>query len=393
MNLEFCKIDPKTASKEEFQSEITRLQQMASDLGNEEQAIKIFINSIYGACASPYFVGYNTRIAEAITLQGQDMIKYATNILNRYFKDFWYKDKDLHNKLGIKQNVGKVINDVVVYGDTDSTYVSFEEVVASCNFEGDTKQLIIDMYNHRLEDYINTCFAKYAEKYGTENIQALELEKISASAIILAKKKYVLDLVWKDPGVSYDPQSKINSKGVEIVQSSTPSFARTQLNELLKTLFREKKNLNVKEFVTQLKTIKEKFKLCDIEDISKSTSISDYMKYITQDQEKLVIGPKCPIHVRAAGCYNYQLNGSKWKRKYNLIGAGDKVRWYFAKKDSPNSQGVFAYQPGSYPYEFAPEIDYDLQFSKTIIEPINRFMVAMGFGPIPSNLVTSARLF
>lgn len=393
MNLEICKIDPKTASKEDVQSEITRLQQLADDLGNEEQAIKIFINSIYGACASPYFVGYNTRIAEAITLQGQDMIKYATNILNRYFKDFWHKDKTLHEKLGIKHRVEKVINDVVVYGDTDSTYLSFEEVVESCKFEGDIKQLIIGMYNHRLEDYINTCFAKYAARYGTDNIQALELEKISASAIILAKKKYVLDLVWKDPGVSYDPQSKINSKGVEIVQSSTPSFARTQLNELLKTLFREKKNLNVKEFVSQLKTIKENFKLCDIEDISKSTSISDYMKYITQDQEKLVIGPKCPIHVRAAGCYNYQLNGTKWKRKYSLIGAGDKVRWYHAKKDSPTSQGVFAYQPGNYPYEFAPEIDYDLQFSKTIIEPINRFMIAMGFGPIPSNLVTSARLF
>lgn len=393
MDLKFCKLDPEGSSKEDIRSEISRLQQLADDLGNEEQAIKIFINSIYGACASPYFVGYNTRIAEAITLQGQDMIKYATNILNRYFKDFWYKDKVLHDKLGITGPINKVINDVVVYGDTDSTYLSFEEVIASCNFEGDCKKLINDMYKHRLEGYINTCFTKYGDKYGTKNIQALELEKISASAIILAKKKYVLDLVWKDPGVSYEPQSKINSKGVEIVQSSTPSFARTQLNELLKTLFREKKNLNVKEFVNQLKTIKENFKLCDIEDISKSTSISDYMKYITQDQEKLVIGPKCPIHVRAAGCYNFALNGSKHKRKYNLITAGNKVRWYFAKKETTNDQGVFAYQPGNYPYEFAPEIDYDLQFSKTIIEPINRFMIAMGFGPIPSNLVTSARLF
>lgn len=393
MELIYTKIDPKESSKQEIQAEINRLQQMANDKGNEEQAIKIFINSIYGACASVWFVGYNTRIAEAITLQGQDMIKYATNILNRYFMDFWHKDKVLHEKLGITQAVSKVHNEVVVYGDTDSTYVSFEEVIASCGWDNTQgKDFIIKLYEYRIEDYINNCFKKYADNYGTENIQALELEKISESSIILAKKKYVLDLVWKDPGVSYAPQSKINSKGVEIVQSSTPAFVRVQLNELLKTIFKEKKNLNVKEFVNQLKTIKEQFKLCDIEDISKSTSVSDYGKFITQDQEVLSIAPKCPIHVRAAGVYNYNLNRSKHKKKYHLIKSGDKVRWYHAKSQN-KAESVFAYQPGNYPYEFAPEIDYDMQFSKTIIEPINRFMVAMGFGPIPANLITSARLF
>jgi len=393
MELVHSQIDPENATPQEIKSEIARLQQIANDKGNEEQGIKIFINSIYGACASPYFVGYNTKIAEAITLQGQDMIKYATNILNRYFMDFWHKDKDLHKELGIKNPVNKISKEVVVYGDTDSTYISFEDVVASCGWDNtDGKDFIIDIYNKRLEGYINTCFKRYGDKYNTDNIQALELEKISESSIILAKKKYVLDLVWKDPGVSYVAQSKINSKGVEIVQSSTPAFARKQLQELLKTLFREKKNLNVKDFVNQLKKTKDEFKLCDIEDLSKSTSISDYQKYITQDQEVLSIGPKCPIHVRAAGGYNYRLNNSKWKRKYHLIKAGDKVRWYFTKDDKGNSD-VFAYQPGNYPYEFAPVIDYDKQFSKTIIEPINRFMIAMGFGPIPSNLITSARLF
>ena len=393
MKLIHTKIDPKQSSKVEIQSEIDRLQQMANDKENEEQAIKIFINSIYGACASVWFVGYNTRIAEAITLQGQDMIKYATNILNRYFMDFWHKDKKLHEKLGITTTVNKVHNDVVVYGDTDSTYLSFQEVLASCAWDTtDGKDFILKLTEHRLEDYINQCFSKYADTYGTKNIQSLELEKISESAIILAKKKYVLDLVWKDPGVSYVAQSKISSKGVEIVQSSTPAFARKHLKDLLKVIFKEKKNLNVKDFVDKLKDIKEQFKLCDIEDISKSTGVSDYGKGISQDQETLVIASKCPIHVRAAGVYNYHLNNSKNKRKYRLIKSGDKIRWFHAKSKN-HAENVFAFQPGNFPYEFAAEIDYDLQFSKTIIEPINRFMVAMGFGPIPANLITSARLF
>jgi len=393
MELVYTKIDPKTATKEEIQNEINRLQQLANDKKNEEQAIKIFINSIYGALASIWFVGYNTKIAESVTLQGQDMIKYTIKILNRYFLEFWHKDKKLHKKLGIKQKVNKVLNNVVIYGDTDSTYITFGEVLKSCNWKEEPIEFINKIYEYRLKEYLEKAFEKYAEKYNTENLQVLELEKISKSSIILAKKKYVLDLVWKDPGIYYKPQSKIISKGVEIVQSSTPNFARKKLNELLKYIFKEGKNLNMKEFVKKLTKIKDEFKYSNIEEISKTTSITNYQKYISQDQKKLVIQSSCPIHVRAAGVYNFLLNNSKFKRKYQLIKAGDKIRWYFAKDNNKINQDVFAYQPGSFPYEFAPDVDYDKQFSKTIIEPLNRFITAIGFNSIPSNLITTMSLF
>lgn len=383
-------INPDDASHQEIKNEIKRLKQLAAEKGNEEQAIKIFINSIYGASASPYFVCYNTKIAEAITLQGQDLNKYAMKIINNYFNNFWHKDKDLHKQLGITY-AKKCSIEVVVYGDTDSVYVSFEHVLASCDWKGDGTEFILKLYENRIEGYINNCFDKYAEKWNTKNVQSLELEKISASAIILAKKKYVTDDVWKDPGVYYKSLEKITSKGVEIVQSSTPAFARKHLKNLLVLLFKEKKNLDINVFIGKLKELKEQFKLSEVEDISKSTSISDYPKYVIEDNDILKLAPKCPIHIRAGGMYNYTLNNSKWKRKYTLIKTKDKVRWYYSKGNSADT--VFAYQPGNFPYEFAPEVNYDLQFSKAIIEPINRFLIAMGFGAIPSNLITSKKLF
>jgi hypothetical protein len=392
MEFKYLNIDPKTSSKEEIKTEIKRLDQLRGQKENEEQGIKIFINSVYGASASPYFAGYNIRVAEAITLQGQEMDKFAIKIMNRYFQDFWYKDKEAHDAMGIKGPVQKVTRDVVVYGDTDSIYVSFEDAIKSCEWEGDGTSFILALYEIRLESYITKCFEKYAKDYNTDNIQALELEKIAESAIILAKKKYALDLVWKDPGVSFEPQSKIDTKGVEIVQSSTPAFVREHLKRLLKILFQEKTKLNIKDFVEELRVTKEKFKLCELEDISFSRSISDYEKYILEDREKLRIGSKCPIHVRAAGIYNFKVNNSKWKKKYQLIRSGNKIRYYHAKSGT-DAENIFAYQPGNYPYEFAPEINYDMQFSKTIIEPINRFVIAMGFGAIPENLITSKRLF
>jgi len=103
----------------EIDKEIKRLQRLANTYNNEQMGIKIFINSIYGACASVYFVCYNPDLAEAITLQGQDIIKFSALVLNKYFKEIWHKDKKLHEKLGLTK-VEKVEHDVSVYGDTDS---------------------------------------------------------------------------------------------------------------------------------------------------------------------------------------------------------------------------------------------------------------------------------
>ena len=59
MKLLFSDIDIATASVEDIKAEISSLIDKKNDFGNEEQAIKIFINSIYGASASPYFACFN----------------------------------------------------------------------------------------------------------------------------------------------------------------------------------------------------------------------------------------------------------------------------------------------------------------------------------------------
>jgi DNA polymerase elongation subunit (family B) len=392
--MKYCKIDPNTASKEEIVAEINRLTWLMNLKKNEEQAIKIFINSVYGATASPYFVGYNVRVAEAITLQGQEMIKYVSKIINRYFTDFWYRDTQLHEKIGITKAT-KIKDEVAVYGDTDSCYVSFQDVVKGTDWTEDPRKLIHLIYEHRLKDYLDKNFTAMANQAGTENIQDLEMETISHSAIFLKKKKYVMDKAWKSGaggGTYYEPQKKIDAKGVEIVQSSTPAFARKKLMELLKIIFQERGKLNMRKFADLLKKEKESFMLDNVENVSMSSSISDYEKGIGEDRKKFVINEHCPMHVRAAGYYNYTLNNSKWKSKYQLIKSGDKVRYYYARQEE-GGQNVFAYLPGNFPSEFAPPVDYDTQFAKCIIDPINRFIAATGLPPLPPELIVRTQLF
>lgn len=107
-------------TQEELKSEIKRLRHIADDYNNLQMSIKIFINSMYGATASPYFIGYNQKISEAITIQGQDIIKFAAKVANTYFKNYWHKDYALHRELGITQDVLPISEDVTIYGDTDS---------------------------------------------------------------------------------------------------------------------------------------------------------------------------------------------------------------------------------------------------------------------------------
>lgn len=393
MNFKYVKL-PENPTEEEIKEEISRLTDMAQQLNNLQMAVKIFLNSMYGATASPYFVGYNQQLSEAITLQGQDIIKFSAKITNTYFRDYWHKDKKLHRLLGITTDVFPITTDVVNYGDTDSIYFTFQEVIKSCNWSEDPVTLIKDVTKFRLKEFYKKGFDNYAKRFNTDNIQDFELETISHSMILLAKKKYVLDIAWTDNNIQYESLSKIKSKGVEIVQSSTPLFARNHLSELLKDLFKYKKELSLSLFVGKIKELRGKFELEDIETISFGSGIGDYNKGIGNDVTKLEINQHCPIHVRGAGYHNYLINNNqKLKRKYTLVKSGDKVKYYYAKVDRTGGMNIFSYNPGAYPYEIAPPVDYDLQFSKSIIDPINRFLTAMGYAKISPELIISKQLF
>ena len=206
---------------------------------------------------------------------------------------------------------------------------------------------------------------------------------------MIAKKKYILDIAWKDPGVRYKPQEKIKPVGVEVIQGSTPLFSRKTLKAMLNILFEKGKTLQYGDIVKKLKEYKKDFILQNPNDISKTVTIGDYEKYALEDKREIKLADKCPINVRGAAIYNHKLLNSKWKTKYNLIKTGDKMKHYYAK----SNDGVFAFLPGNFPYEFAPEVDYDLQYEKVIVEPLNRYIVAMGFNSIPGSLIYARSLF
>jgi len=279
-----------------------------------------------------------------------------------------------------------IANDILVH---NSLFLSFKPLLNSCDWTGDPKDFILKLAELRLNKYFIEKFDEYAKRFNTINIQNFELEKIARSALIIAKKKYILDLAWKDPGITFGPQEKITFTGVEIRQSSTPRFAKKVLMDLVFYIFKEGKALNYAQVIKKLKDIKKEFCMQPTDDIAKAQSLGDYEKYVLDDRKQILLADKCPMNNRAAAIYNYSLFNSKYKSKYNSVKTGEKIKFYYAK----NQYGIFGFQPGNFPYEFAPELDYDLQFEKIIIEPFNRFFEILGFNAIQSNLVYNIGLF
>jgi DNA polymerase elongation subunit (family B) len=361
-----------------------------------EQAVKVTLNSIYGAFGNKWFHFFNIDIAESITLQGQGAILYSEERLNLYFNELWHKDVKVHEYFNIK--VVKVKKPSVIYIDTDSCYVQFEEMYESIEWLGDKltiDQFIMKLYKIRLDGFITNSMEKYSVDLNTKNYLYFDLETISYSGIWLSKKKYLQDIAWIDMldiDDRFKSLSKIKTIGFDIIQSSTPTIARKQLTKAVEILLSEKPTAGtIAKLVEFLKKSKKAFKLADIDHICFNKRTNNIDKYVIDDTNEFQLGTKCPANVRAAGFYNFLLNNNKkYKSKYQLNGNGEKLKIYHCKH---NISPMFAYQTGEHPYEFAPEVDYEVQFEKSVIDPINRILIVLGLQTLNRNLIYSTSLF
>lgn len=244
----------------------------------------------------------------------------------------------------------------------------------------------------RYGGYFKMCLENYAASFGVENKEDFELEKISESMINIAKKKYIQNIVHED-GIDFDRLKYIFPKGVELVRSSTPLFARDKIVYILKYLFENPDTFNIKELLKLVKNLRKEFELADIDDIALQTSCSNYETKIIDDKNlplKYVNGAH--FAVKASAYHNYLLHqNGKYQDKYEFVKSGTKIKYYCCKDTTVND--MFGYIRGSFPHEFAPEIDYDTQFSKAILSPVNSIIEPLGMPEITKRLSVVMDIF
>jgi len=244
----------------------------------------------------------------------------------------------------------------------------------------------------RYGQYFKDCLENYANSFGVENKEDFELERISESMINIAKKKYICHITYED-GIPFERLSYLYPKGVELVRSSTPAFAREKIVGIVKYLFSHPDTFNIKDLLKLVKNLRKEFELADVDDISMQSSCSNYdIKVLNDKSLPLQFVSGAHFAVKSAAHYNYLLSQNKdWQQKYEFIKSGTKIKYYVCKDKSITD--MFAYIRGSLPLEFAPPIDYDTQFEKSILSPVNSIIEPLGMPEITKRLSVVMDIF
>ena len=355
-------------------------------LDMQQYAIKIIINSLYGAFGNKHFYFYDPDIAQSITVQGQDLIKFSIRAINFYAMNKWHLDTELHEKLGLAgHQIDQVTREVSIYADTDSTYVNFLPIALSIHGVKYTTDeaitLVKNIIDFRLAKFLDDAFIKYAEAFNTKNQMEFKLENISFSGIWVAKKNYVLKVAFEDGFLLHEP--KLMAKGLDLAKPSFPLWARNKQKEIVDVLLDKGYSIrHEKDIIPRLIEMRRAFEHLDMNDICYNCNVTVYDKYVFDD--KAITIPKgMPIHTRAALYHNHMIEQTG-NLKYQKIREGDKVKFYYAAHPENPEMNVFAFMSGSFP-EFAFPMDKNEQFCDLVTEPINKLLDAMGLQSITSD--------
>ena len=380
---------------------------------------KILINSVYGYLGTRYSRFYDIDNARAVTLTGQGGLKRTMKRLNSFFQEEW-QDSEFGKTLNAAN-----FKDFVIYGDTDSVYVSCGRLINSFNFKPvtsfskeDEKRLrndykvdkveqigneinfitkdkatqkdkiikheiahesVIDLLNKKFEPYIQKIIEDNMVNFTVKaanckvNKISFKRESICRSAIFVEKKKYAMWLLNDEGNV---PADKLKVTGLDIVRSTTPTVAKKVLKEIVFDILRK---MDRTYTVNQIKETREKFLHSKPEDIAFTAPVNGLTKYnekFTQNNDQFKSTPK---HVRAAMIYNMLLSEKiDLQDKYDFIYNGDKIKHLALKTGAVWQHDVIAFK-GKWVADFNIDqyIDYDQQFQVAVLNLMQKLFKLM----------------
>lgn len=327
-----------------------------ASLDNKQLALKILLNSLYGAMANAYFRFFDFRCAEGITSTGQYFIQKVGQIASSY----------------IDKQSGK--SDSLVYIDTDSNYFSLNSLLEANNLKNLPVPKLVDVVDKICEQKLGKVIDGACKLIGDElnvfdNQLAVKREKICQSAVWVAKKRYAL-YAWDNEGVRYK-EAEIAVTGLEVKRSSTPKLCRDSLNVALKIFLVGNEN-QLQEFV---KSTREDFFKQEPYHIALPSGVKGLDNYRSPTT---IFKKGCPQHVRATLLYNHLLKTHDLGGKYNPILEGGKMRRVTLNLPNPIGEDTIGFID-RLPEEFGLReyIDYDEQFRKTFLKPLERISSAV----------------
>lgn len=348
---------------EQLKKEIAFLSDEVERLSSMEMAVKLILNSGYGALGTEYFRWYDETIAEGITATGRVSIRFIMNRINTF----------------INEHAGTENVDYISSGDTDSTYADIDDLVKS-KWPGitDIQQLtdnIDEFANTIMGPYIDEEFKKLSIYLNSDQLDRLDMkrEAIADKFYIRAKKNYIMR-VHDNEGIRFsDPYYKF--MGIESVRTSHPIIVRDAIEDCMKIIM-EGSNDQLRSYI---KKFKQDFMNAPINKIGSPRGISDLDKYSTSDH-RFKQGVTIPINVTAAINYNRLIALYKLSNKYEYIKGGSKIKFLPLKEQNPLKSHVIGFIDDLPPeFELDEYVDKESHFDKIFIGPVVSFAIFNGW--------------
>lgn len=208
-------------------------------------------------------------------------------------------------------------------------------------------------------------------------------EIIADRFLLLKKKKYLCRLRANEATVFPVDSPKTKAMGVELIKSSTPKFSIEHMSDALPILF-DGTQKDLREWFEKCKT---EFINAPISDIVANMTVNCIDYDLRKD-----IG--IPLNSRASLIYNEFIKKNNLEGSFNLIQAGDKIKYIYLK--TPNTLGetikntsgrsvkttypdVIAFTDNNFIQYIKDYIDYDTQFEKSFIKPLEFMTNAINF--------------
>ena len=323
-------------------------------------AIKILLNSGYGALTNKYYRWYDRRMGESITLSGQMVIRSAEKAINKWM-----------NKLLKTDN-----KDYVIAIDTDSNYVNMQPLVDHF-FANKSHDELVDILDKIAQDQIQKVLDKefddlkeYLQAYDQKMV--MEREAIASSAFWTAKKRYAM-CVWDMEGVRMpSDKPKLKIQGLEAIRSSTPAVCREPLLNLIEKVLLTDED-TVQKYIADFK---KQFMSFDVSDIAMPRTINNLRKY--HQAEGFMKGT--PPHVRGAIVFNKLLKQYKLDSSWENMKESEKGKFIYLREPNNIGTDVISFNT-SIPEEFdcLKYVDKEKMFEKVIVDPVTGILNPIGW--------------
>lgn len=366
-----------------------------SEYDNLQLVVKRDGNSLYGVSASKYYSLCDFDIAEDITMTGKHYTVIVDKAINKFFvtwgepelkiiQEFYPQVIKLRKFTEYKPDT---INDICVYGDTDSRYIDVSKIYSLLHINNSDSDIINEMTlpesDKELADFVVFLMDKFINKIIKTTIDEdcelrnarkgylkMNHEVTTRKCIFRKKKQYILTAIWENGKLLSGP--KIKFKGVELKKGGTAPRAKKILAKLvdkylLEQYTIEQLRIECLKLIKYIKSRKEKDFIYLISSVSGLNNISKSSTGIYTDD-------KHHIQMQIALSWLNFIEKNKLQDEYKPAFEGQKMNWYYCDENSEYKLIGIPDDVDINKIKGLPEPNWNRMLNAVLLKPLLRYI-------------------